>query len=85
MQQQGRSLFKCTYDDLLHITLNCVHCTLLCVNNREAAWEGWEGVPLNLRQGVAQFGDVVQYPLSDVVKNDLQVYSIFDSQHYWEP
>jgi hypothetical protein len=55
------------------------HCvTIYCIayvmcTNRDAAWEGWEGVPLDLRQGVAQFGDVVQYPLSDVVKNDLQV------------
>lgn len=39
---------------------------------RDGPWEGWSGVPEHLRSGVAQFGDIVKYPLSDVIKANLQ-------------
>ncbi|KAG5187242.1 DnaJ-domain-containing protein [Tribonema minus] len=40
--------------------------------DRRAKWEGWDGVPERLRTGVAQFGDVVMYPLSEAAKADMQ-------------
>lgn len=49
------------------------HCHPVSSCIRDAPWEGWAGVPDRLRSGVAQFGDVVKYPLTQAVKDDLQV------------